>query len=182
MYENETQISTFGELCNKFSDLLEKYPLPYETAFDLENEDDLIFFIDKTLKKSQYSDKLAKILLIYPTYLIDREHNSLKLKKVKDYIESINGILYYATNYSGGFIRCDSTKRYDYKSVCTVNHFAKVYCEDIYEQMTDILSQSIAPEDITKGVFGIDENLILSNISSISREDLYNKKLIKDYK
>ena len=94
------------------------------------------------------------VLLTYPSYWIDRETEFKNLKKIEQYIKSVSGILYYAGNFSGSFVRHDFFKRYDYKSVCTIQHFAKVYREDVHEQIMVILSQNISPEDIKNGTFG----------------------------
>ena len=77
--------------------------------------------------------------------------------EIEQYIKSVSGILYYAGNFSGSFVRHDLFKRYDYKSVCTIQHFAKVYCEDVHEQIMVILSQNISLEDIKNGTFGNNE-------------------------
>lgn len=179
LFENEHTNGLFKLYRDSsFSQLREEYPLPYKTVFDLQNEDDFINYIDRTLKEVQKEDKLAKVLLIYPTYWIQEEKQLQSFKKIEDYIKSINGTIYYASNYSGDFINMDKyiyRPCHDYKHVCTLQHFSKIYCEDVYDQMLGILSQNISPEDIKSGSFGLNAE----KITEISASKLYARKLNK---
>lgn len=180
LFENEHTNGRF-KLYNdsSFNQLIDKYPLPYKTIFDVQNDDDFINYIDKTLLDAQKEDELAKVLLIYPTYWIQEEKKLQSFKKIEQYINSINGTIYYASNYSGDFINNDKYLYrlcQGYKCVCTLQHFSKTYCEDIHEQMLEVLNQNLSPEDIKNGVFGPNGE----KISVVSVSDLYNKKLIKD--
>lgn len=180
LFENEHTNGLFKLYKDSsFSQLMEQYPLPYKTVFNLQNENDFINYIDRTLKEVQKEDKLARVLLIYPTYWIQEEKQLQSFKKIEDYIKSINGNIYYASNYSGDFINMDKyiyRPCHDYKHVCTLQHFSKTYCEDIYEQMLEILSQNVSSEDIKNGFFGPNAE----KINNVSSSDLYSKKLIRE--
>lgn len=178
-FENEHTLGQFKIDANSsFNQLIDKYPLPYKTAFDLQNEDDLINYIDRTLKDAQKEDKLAKVLLIYPVYKLEYEKNFKNFKKIEEYIKSINGTIYYATNNSGYFINHDSfiaKPCHDYKHVCTLQHFSKTYCDDIHEQMLEIFIENLSPEDIKNGIFGPNAE----KLEDVSVSDLYTKRLRK---
>lgn len=175
LFENEHTNGKFKLHDNSsFNQLIDEYPLPFKTAFDLQNEDDFIDYIDRTLRKAQKEDKFAKVLLIYPTYFLEDEKQLKSFKKIEEYIKSINGNIYYASNYSGNFIRRDYYNYkpcHDYKHVCSLQHFSKTYCEDIYEQMLEILIENLSPEDIKNSVFGPNGE----KIDDVSVSDLYTK-------
>lgn len=176
LFENEHTNGMFKLYNNsRFNQLIDKYPLPYKTIFDIETADDFIYYIDRTLKEAQKEDELAKVLLIYPTYWIQEEKSLQKFKKIEEYIKSINGTIYYASNYSGDFINMDKyiyRPCHDYKHVCTLQHFSKIYCEDVHEQMLEILGENLSPEDIKNGLFGSNAG----KIRDISADNIYTKK------
>ena len=176
LFENEHTNGKFKLHANSsFNQLIEEYPLPYKTVFDLQNEDDFINYIEKTLKDAQKEDKLTKVLLIYPTYWIQEEKQLKSFKKIEKYIKSINGTIYYASNYSGDFINIDKyifRECHDYKHVCSLQHFSKIYCDDINEQMLELMDKNISTEGIKNDIFSSNAE----KIKDISAIKLYTKK------
>lgn len=192
LFENEHTNGKFKLYNNSsFKQLIDEFPLPYKTIFDLKTEEDFIKYIDNTLKEFQKEDELAKVLLVYPTYWIQEEKQLKNFKKIEEYIKSINGTIYYASNYSGDFVNIDKyifRECHDYKHVCSLQHFSKTYCDDINEQMLELMGKNISTEGIKNAKFVLsDENneqqlaQAILNLITTRKATLEQVQVIADY-
>ena len=151
--------------------------LPYSTAFDIENIDQLISYVRNFCIEASKTDKLTKICLICPLSYIS-EMNNENYNKIKNCISSINGTLYFAQNQAdtymynnGQFYLYD--ERYEEKFINSIQDFAKTYSAKVSKEAKKVLKADELCELILNGQFGNSENEIIERIEQIDVDRLY---------
>lgn len=151
--------------------------LPYNTAFEIEDINQLISYVEKVCRDASKTDKLTKICLICPLSYIS-EMNNENYNKIKNCISSINGSLYFAQNQAdtymynnGQFYLYD--ERYEEKFINSIQDFAKIYSAKVSKEAKKVLKVDELCELILNGEFGSRENEIIERIEQIDVDRLY---------
>lgn len=151
--------------------------LPYNTAFEIKDINQLISYVESVYKEASKTDKLTKICLICPLSYIS-EMNNENYNKIKNCISSINGTLYFAQNQAdtymynnGQFYLYD--ERYEEKFINSIQDFAKTYIAKVSKEAKKVLKTDELCELILNGQFGNSENEIIERIEQIDVDRLY---------
>lgn len=161
-----------------FDAMKEKYPLPYETAFNVETPEDLISFVKQLDNKIKQEDSNNKICLICPiSFLI--EHHSDIYNSIAEIIKSIGGTLYFAQNQSDRYLYDCSYQllyndQYDEKFIQSIQDFANTYNEDITKLAKSKLQFDSIMHQVKIGDYGTSEREIIDNLEQIDVMKLYS--------
>ena len=178
MVNRSTSFSVYSKWYENIKDNLDsEIVLPYNTAFEIEDINQLISYVEKVCRDASKTDKLTKICLICPLSYIS-EMNKENYNKIKNCISSINGTLYFAQNQAdtymynnGQFYLYD--ERYEEKFINSIQDFAKIYSAKVSKEAKKVLKVDELCELILNGEFGSRENEIIERIEQIDVDRLY---------
>ena len=159
------------------NNLDEEIVLPYNTAFDIGDINELITYIKNVYKEVSKTDKLAKICLVSPSSYIN-ENNEENYNKLNKFISSINGSLYFAHNQADTYIYNNYQyylydDKYNGKFINSIQDFVKVYNSNISKEAKKVIKVDEICENILNGEFGNNENQIIETIEQIDVDRLY---------
>jgi len=162
---------------NIINNLDEETVLPYNTAFDIGDINELITYIKNVYKEVSKTDKLTKICLICPSSYIN-ENNEENYKKLKNFINSINGSLYFAHNQADTYMYNNYQfylydEQYGEKFINSIQDFSKTYSAKVSKEAKKVLKADELYELILNGQFGNSENEIIERIEQIDVDRLY---------
>lgn len=168
---------------NIINNLDEEMVLPYNTAFDIGDINELISYIKIIYKEASKTDKLTKICLICPTSHIS-ENNDENYNKLKNFIASINGLLYFAHNQADTYMYNNYQyylydDKYSEKFINSIQDFVKVYNSKISKEAKKVLKADELCELILNDQFGNNENEIIERIEQIDVDGLYESANLK---
>ena len=151
--------------------------LPYNTAFDIGDINELISYIKNIYKVTSKTDKLTKICLICPLSYIN-ENNDENYNKLKNYISSINGLLYFAQNQADTYMYNNYQfylydEQYGEKFINSIQDFVKEYNSQVSKEAKKVLKVDELCELILNGEFGSSEKEIIERIEQIDVDRLY---------
>lgn len=178
MVNRSTSFSAYSKWYENIKDNLDsEIVLPYNTAFEIKDINQLISYVESVYKEASKTDKLTKICLICPLSYIS-EMNNENYNKIKNCISSINGLLYFAQNQAdtymynnGQFYIFDD--RYEEKFINSIQDFAKTYSAKVSKEAKNVLKADELCELILNGQFGNSENEIIERIEQIDVDRLY---------
>ena len=159
------------------NNLDEEIVLPYNTAFDIGDINELISYIKNIYKVTSKTDKLTKICLICPLSYIN-ENNDENYNKLKNYISSINGLLYFAQNQADTYMYNNYQfylydEQYGEKFINSIQDFVKEYNSQVSKEAKKVLKVDELCELILNGEFGSSEKEIIERIEQIDVDRLY---------
>ena len=181
--KNREIIYLYEKALTEFDAMKEKYPLPYQTALNIQTPEDLITFIRQLDRKIKQGNRGNKICLICPiSYLID--HSSKTYNSLADTMKSIGGTLYFAQNQSdmylnSNYYRTLYEEQYDERFIQSIQDFANKYSEDILALAKKKLHLNNIIKDIKNGKYGSSENEIINNLERINMSIINEKTLNK---
>ena len=128
---------------NIISNLDKEIVLPYSTAFDIDDIDELIAYVKKVYKETSKKDKLTKVCLVCPLSYIG-EINDENYNKIKEYISSIKGSLYFAHNQADTYMYNNYqyylyNEKYIEKFINSIQDFAKTYNKQVSIEAKEVL-------------------------------------------
>jgi len=167
----------YKKAITNFEKIKKQYPLPYNTAFNIETPEQLINFIKQLDKKLKQENKNSKICLICPlSYLT--EHSSDVYHSIQEMIKYINGTLYFAQNQSDRYLSSSDygllfNDQYPESFIHSIQDFSNTYCKDISTLAKNKIQFENIINNIINGNYGSTDKEIIENLDNIDIKNIY---------
>lgn len=172
------------EVQNNLDKLNQFYSLPYNAEFSINSPMELLEFVKSTNNAIKEQNKNLKICLVCPiSYLTD--YNKSVYNNLVQEVKKIGGTIYVATKHSFRYIDSIAYKllhdeQIDERIIHSLEDFAKVYSEEVFEIIKQKLNYAKLISDIKSGKYGVEESEIIKAIEKIDVTYLYNFTSIEE--